>query len=54
MGAGGGLGVVLDAEGWDVFAAEALNGVVVEVEMGQLDVGVGEARGPPGRGLGAK
>jgi hypothetical protein len=36
--AGGCFGVVLDAEGRDVFAAEAFVGVVVEIQMRQFDL----------------
>ena len=41
VGAGAGLGVVLDAECGQVSAAQALHGVVVEVDVGDVGTGYG-------------
>src|SRR2546421_13053167 len=50
VGAGAGLRVVLDGKGRLVDQAEALDGVVVEVEVGQPDRAVGGRRLEPGGG----
>lgn len=42
VGAGRCFGVVLDGEGGDFFAGEAFQSVVVEVDVGELDVFVFE------------
>ena len=38
MGAGGGLGVVLDAEDGVFFVLDAFDGLVVEVNVGDFDL----------------
>ena len=39
VGAWGGFRVVLDGEDWGVAVAEAFDGLVVEIDVGDLDVG---------------
>ena len=39
VGSGGGFWVVLDGEDWGVAVAEAFDGLVVEIDVGDLDVG---------------
>lgn len=42
MGPRGGLGVVLDGKGRQLLVAQALQGVVVQVEVGEFHLGVGD------------
>src|SRR5919206_371471 len=50
VGAGGGLGVVLDGDDGEALVAQALDAVVIEVEVRDLDLG-GQAVGADGEAV---